>query len=369
MKPRTKRILNLLLIVGTLAIVLIIGLNDNGLPDTIKHLTSISLRSTLLCIVCWLIYNFCDALSIWYFLRRRNVRLSIGYVYLTSIIAAFYCNVTPGATGGQPMQIYYLHKQGAPTGLATSGLIGHFFAYQASIVVFGSVFWLTHVDFVAKHVGDYMWVLIVFFIYNIVVIGILVAVCFYQPAVHLLIRTAIKIGTKLRIAKNPEESLKKWTETAHEFHASLRDMFRNPLELLIHLLIGAVQIVSLMTIVWLIYIGMGFREASYTQIFTLNILEFITAANTPLPGASGMHEWMFTEYFKEFFKDGTTFAALLLWRFFTFYITLIVGSVVVVVIGLRSGKKLREVAAIQDDVEAAMQKDDQQLQDAEQIES
>lgn len=349
MKPRTKRILNLLLIVGTLGVVLIIGLRDNNLPDTIRYLTGIRMHCTLLCLVCWLLYIFCDAFSIWLFLRRRDIHIPLGYSYFASVIGAFYCNVTPGATGGQPMQIYYLHKRGAPTGLASSSLIGHFFCFQLMLIIISSILWATHTQFVARFVGDWMWVMVAFFVYNLFVCGILIAVCFYEPAVHLLLRTAIKLGAKLRLVKNPEETLKKWTETGRAFHTSLVEMISNPKELLVQLLIAAAQIVSLMTIVWLIYVGMSRSGATYQQIFTLNILEYITAANTPLPGASGMHEATFTRFFSAFFED-RTFATLLLWRFFTFYITLIVGAITVVVNGLLSGKSLHEVAELQDEV-------------------
>ena len=352
MKPRTKRLLNLLLIVGTLAIVLIIGLRDNDLPQTIRHLTGIRLYCTILCLLCWMLYNFCDAFSVWCFLRRREVDIPILYCYFASIVGAFYCNVTPGATGGQPMQIYYLHKRGAPTGLATSSLIGHFFCYQVALIVLGGLLWATHPHFVAGHVGDWMWAMVALFIYNVLVCGVLITVSIYQPAVHWLLRTVIRIGVKLRLVKHPEETMKKWTETGNAFHRSLVEMFHNPAEMALQLLIAAVQIVTLMSIIWFVYIGMQlpYDRASYPQILTLSSLEYITAANTPLPGASGVHELAFTSYFDEFFREGT-FAALLLWRFFTFYITLIIGSIAVIINGLLSGKSLHEVANLEEEIQ------------------
>ena len=89
----------------------------------------------------------------------------------------------------------------------------------------------------------------------------------------------------------------------------------------------------------------------YPQIITLDVLEYTAAAYTPLPGASGAQEVMFAQAFGGVFGENT-FPAQLLWRFFTFYISLIIGLIVVTADGLRSGKSLREVANMRERVEA-----------------
>ena len=56
----------------------------------------------------------------------------------------------------------------------------------------------------------------------------------------------------------------------------------------------------------------------------------MSASYTPLPGASGAQEGGFLLYFRGIFKDGTIGLALLIWRFFTYYLFLIVGVFMVV---------------------------------------
>lgn len=68
---------------------------------------------------------------------------------------------------------------------------------------------------------------------------------------------------------------------------------------------------------------------------TLGIMQYISAAYTPLPGASGAQEGVFALYFGLLFPDGIRFIALLLWRFFTFYITLILGALLSLFRGLK----------------------------------
>ena len=64
----------------------------------------------------------------------------------------------------------------------------------------------------------------------------------------------------------------------------------------------------------------------------------------PLPGAAGASEGGFLLFFSPFFGAATA-VAMLIWRFLTYYLMLIVGSLIVVfdeVISLKRSKRLSE---------------------------
>ena len=69
------------------------------------------------------------------------------------------------------------------------------------------------------------------------------------------------------------------------------------------------------------------------------MLLYVSAAYTPLPGASGAQEGVFALYFANIFPSGIRFMALLLWRFFTYYISLIIGAIVTIVKGFHPDKQ------------------------------
>ena len=83
------------------------------------------------------------------------------------------------------------------------------------------------------------------------------------------------------------------------------------------------------------------------QVLTISCLLFVSASYTPLPGASGAQEGGFLLYFRGIFKDGTIGLALLIWRFFTFYIYLIVGVFTIVIekVILRREARKRKASA------------------------
>ncbi len=343
MKPRTKRLLNLVLIVAPILIILVIGFSDPDLGSAIEALSHLGLRWVLLSILAYLGFVGMDAASIHYFLRKQGYRLSFGYIYYVSVLGQYYSNITPGATGGQPMQIYYLHKQGIPTGIATSALVVRFISFQAMLSIIGTVLWIAYGPFVAENLEGAKWLLIVGYVYNTLMVTLLIAVVFCRPVIQWGIGLAVRIGAKLRLLKKPEESKARWLQAAQTFHDSVHLIVKKPLQVLVQLLFGGLQLMLLMSVIWFVYCGLGLKGATYGQLTTLSVMEYLSAAYAPMPGASGAQEGVFSLYFSHVFPDGVRFAALLLWRFFTYYFSLLVGGLVVLAVGLRSGKSLKEI--------------------------
>ena len=74
------------------------------------------------------------------------------------------------------------------------------------------------------------------------------------------------------------------------------------------------------------------------RLLTVSYLLFLSASYTPLPGASGAQEGGFAVLFKGIFPDARLFVALLIWRFSTYYLNVIVGAVVATVSSIRGIK-------------------------------
>lgn len=343
MKQRLSKIFNFILIFGTLAVVLLIGLQSDDVGNSIMALRSMGMVWIALATLSYLFFGAADALSLWFFLRRRKVRVSFGYMLFVANAGLYYSNITPGASGGQPMQIYYLHKQGVPIGLASSALVVRFFSFQAMLSVIATAFWISHSGFIAQQLGGHMWIFIVGYVYNLILVLGLVLVAMNKNIVRFFISLFIQLGVKLRLVKDAQASRQKWEDALTSFHDSILMMRDHPAELVLQLVIGGVQLMALMSVLYFVYLGLGLRGATYGQLMALDVVQYVSAAYIPTPGASGAQEVSFSMYFGELFTDGTRFAALILWRFFTYYLSLIIGAVLTVLYGLRAGRKSRTV--------------------------
>ena len=344
MNPRIKRLINLAMILVPLMIVLVIGFSDNSLPESWKAVRSMNIKWVILAVLCFTGFLSMDALSLKYFLFRQGYNIRFHDLMFVSIVGQYYSNITPGASGGQPMQVYYLHKKDVPTGMATSAVVVRFFCFQVMLSVIGTVLWIRYGAYIAEHTGGNKWILIVGYIYNVVMVVGVSFLALSKQAIHKLLSWCIRIGTRLHWIRHPESTQHRIEKSEETFHDSLTYFRHNPIDLVIQMLIGGLQLMFLMSVLVMIYHGLGLSGATYGQLVAMNVCEFLAAAYTPLPGASGAQEGVFGLFFGKIFPENLLVAALLLWRFFTYYIGILLGITVITLHGVLEGNSVREAA-------------------------
>lgn len=330
MKASAKKLANFVFLLFTFAIVLWIGLKDNDISELGQALASFSPTWLGVCLLCWLGYLVTDALSLHYYLKKQGQRIHFLRTLYVALTGLYYCNVTPGATGGQPMQIYRLKQADVPIGISSSAMTVRFFCFQTMLLIVGAFLWILNGHFVQVQLSSTPWFVIAGYVVNFFSIGLVLAMSISRRLVHTAIVLCVRLGTKLHICKNPEHSLSKWEAHMTSFLASVDLIRRRPKELLIQCLLATVQLFFLMSVIPAIYAAFGLKSASLIELYTMGVLLYISASYTPLPGASGAQEGGFALYFRGIFPDASLFVALLVWRFFTYYLSVLCGVVMTV---------------------------------------
>ncbi len=331
MKASTKKYLNIAFILGTLLLILVIGINNNELKNIGQAFSNISPWWLLACLGAWACFVLFEGISLAHFLHKQGYPLKFRYVMFVALIGLYYSNITPGSSGGQPMQVYYMKKRDVPIGVGSSVLTVKFFCFQTMVLVLGGIAWACFPGFVQEQLQGATVFLIAGYIFNFFSIGLLLLMAINKRMVRFFIRLFIKIGTLMHICKDPAQSETKWEGILATFHSSVMLIRKRPGELLVQFLINSLQVLSLMMVTLFVYRALGITGTPLLKVLTMSLLLYVSASYTPLPGASGAQEGGFMIYLKDIFPTGRIFPALLLWRLFTFYITLVAGAVASVV--------------------------------------
>ena len=151
-----------------------------------------------------------------------------------------------------------------------------------------------------------------------------------QPlTVRRLASGLIGLAARIRLVKDREAALEKTYEVLDTYHTAIYDLFRSPAQLLLQCLCSALSMLALTGSIVFVYYAFGLSGTPWYHLLTLGLLLFVSASYTPLPGASGAQEGGFMRYFDGIFPGGTKGLALLIWRFFTYYLFLFVGVITV----------------------------------------
>lgn len=327
--------MNALFIVGTFAAVVFFAIRSGDLTQIGLALGYIQPWWLLGALGCFCLHAYLEGLSVHVFFRFQGIRAPLSSSILVGLIGMYYSAITPAATGGQPMQVYAFKNRGIPPGIATSALAVKFFCWQSALLLMGGLLWTVFPDVVAGTLQRGVWILTVGFFVNGISVLLVILLAVSRNTVRAILIFMVKLAHKLHIVKDVARTSSKWDAALLDFHASVDLLTGHPFQFLTLFLMSAVQVSALMSAVYFVYRGFGLSSAPYLHLLTIQLMLHIAASFTPLPGASGAQEGGFYLFFGGFFPSNTIFAALLIWRFATYYAAIVAGFTAVLIDGAR----------------------------------
>ena len=187
------------------------------------------------------------------------------------------------------------------------------------------VLFLFNRPFVYQQLGGVMWVVRVGWLINFSVIPLIVLATWKRNWIQKFAIWLISLLNKIHLVRNREASIDKVTEVLDTYNKAMHDLLKRPGQITIQFLCSFASLLAMTATVIFVYHAFGQHGTHWYQLLTLSCLLYVSASYTPLPGASGAQEGGFVVYFGRIFLNGTIGMALLTWRFFTFYLFLIVG--------------------------------------------
>ncbi|MGI6652847.1 MAG: lysylphosphatidylglycerol synthase transmembrane domain-containing protein [Christensenellales bacterium] len=341
-----SKALNALFIVGTFAAVVYFAFQSGDVTQIGQALHAVNPWWLLGALGCFVLHAFFEGAIVHVFFRFQHVNARLGSSILVGLIGMYYSAITPAATGGQPMQVYAFKKRGVPPGIASSALAVKFFCWQSALLLMGGLLWAIFPEVVANTLKQGVWFLGVGFFANGVAVVLVILLAVSRNVVRAILIFMVKLAHKVRIVKDVAQTSSKWDAALMDFHASVDLLTGHPFQFLVLFLMSALQVTALMSAVYFVYRGFGLSQAPYIHLFTIQLMLHIAASFTPLPGASGAQEGGFYLFFGNFFPSDIIFAALLVWRFVTYYASILAGFAAVLMDGAYglTGKKAVKAA-------------------------
>lgn len=275
--------------------------------------------------------------------KRNNFFLGLK----TAITCKYYDAITPAGSGGQPMEILYLRKHGIPTSVASGVSITSYAIGLISSVLLGVIMMI-----VCGFDGVDPLVQILAIIGVVINIALPLAIVIFSamPKVGSAIaKWIIGVGAWLRIVKDKEATNQKAVTTMEKYAKSIRFFFGTYLfKTLLATVFAFAYNVALYSIPYFLIRAFGVNAAdiSYFKVLELCLICYLAITAIPTPGNSGAAEISFYAIFQLFLGGGYLFWSIIVWRFTTYYLFIIVGFTLTVLSKIFHGNKRGELAGI-----------------------
>ena len=330
MNSTVKKILSFVFIAASVSLVLVYAFSNPELKDAWGQISKLNLSWLAGLFMCWVAYVFFDALGNWSYLHSQGFKIHLPRMIGASLIGFYYSNITPSAAGGQPMQVNSLRKAGIPVGYGTLMATIRFVMNQTMTCIISLVLLLLSRDFVYNQLGDTMIIVRIGWTINFLAVPLVLLAAFKRKWIQKLGEKLIGLAAKMRLVKKPEPLKEKLTEVLDTYHEAFMALLHKPRQILLQALYSSLSLLGLFSAVVFTYYAFGQTGTEWYQVLALGSLLFVSASYFPLPGASGAQEVGFGHYFRDpVFRGGTNGLAMLVWRFFTYYLFLLVGVITV----------------------------------------
>ena len=304
----------------------------SSIGDSIHHLRNFDLRYFALAlglvVVDWLI----SGTRIMIFARMVHSSIGFGASWRSCMVHVFLAGVTPSQTGGAAAQVYVLYAEGMRVIDSTVVLFVGGFITTVIVLLFGATMLMLHPQMIAPELRTLS---IISFAVYVAILGVVVLTLARPNGFKRVIRWILTRIPRVR-RTNAIERISAMVDRYHDLMTGF--FLRGKLVFTIGLLLTALIYVNKFLIGWVVVRGLGLH-ADVGQVLYLQIIPLLVFYFSPTPGSSGLAEVSTMAAMAPVLPKSYQAAYVIVWRFFTLIINMIIGSGVVM--SYLSGKRGR----------------------------
>ena len=276
-----------------------------------------------------------EALNIKMLFRNMDTKISILSSIKYSLIGFFFSGITPAATGGQPVEIYYMAKEGIPGYQSSLVLVIQLLSYKIAALSLALIgFYLNYAYLTTLSKLLFLCGFIVYLFPLTLLIMCIFKPSFVKKLVSIVINFLKKIGIKKGL-----DNQEKINNAINQYNESSMLIRKNRFILIKSILLSFGGITCCYLVSYLVFKALGYMDLNIMTIFWRQSMLYAMASWFPLPGAVGASEMTYLNLFGFINNHDILVSGLLLYRGITFYFYIIVGLIIYLITFLKNLNK------------------------------
>ena len=235
-------------------------------------------------------------------------------VFSVFFVGFFFSCITPSASGGQPMQLYYMKKEKISLPVSTVILMIVTITYKAVLVVVGLGLVLFGQGFLHRYLTEILPVFYLGIGLNVFCVTAMLILVFHPALARTILVLGLKIVEKLHLMKRKESRLKKLEASMEVYQNTAAYLGTHKMVLVNVLAITFAQRFALFAATWFVYRAFHLSGISFITIVLLQAVISVSVDMLPLPGGMGISETLFLKIFPPVFGSTLLLPAMVLSR-------------------------------------------------------
>ena len=334
MKKKSKLIRNAIIFILLIILTFYIILKDQNTEEMFQVLETVKIQYILIAILCMCIYILGESINIGRTLKALNEKTTFFQNIKYALIGFFFSGITPAASGGQPMQIYYMYKDKISVANSTLALLINLSSMQVVTISLALVSVIINHNIMNTAL---IWFFVIGILLNASALTLLIIAIFYKKLLQKIINFVVKIMKKIKI-KNVEKKQEKIENELSKYQASSDYIKGHKKVILKTICTTYIQFLAFYSVPYWVYRSFGLNEYNILRIISIQSVLYGTVSGIPSPGAVGVTEGGFIELFKTVFPQTMISGAMILNRGINFYLLIIVSAIITMINAIKCQK-------------------------------
>lgn len=279
-----------------------------------------------------------ESIIIHYMFSTLKIRERKWTCFLYSCVGFFFSAITPSATGGQPMQIYYMRRNKISVPVSTMVLMVVTITYKLVLVAVGLFVMFFQRGFVHRYLEGILPVFYLGVALNVACCIAMSVLAFHPALAKGIMLRCLKLLEHLHIMKHKPGRMERLAASMDQYNATAAYLRSHVLVIINVLLLTFVQRFALFFVTWFVYKAFGLHGAHMYDVVMLQAVVSVSVDMLPLPGGMGISENLFLIIFKGTFTAGLLLPGMILSRGIAYYVQLLFCAGMTLLAHLTIGK-------------------------------
>lgn len=276
---------------------------------------------------CMFLFINCEAANIRLLMRTFGKKVPYWRSLSYGFTDFYFSAITPSATGGQPMQLYYMTRDGFGAAHSSFSLLATAAVYQMTVLVYGCVMVGANLSFVMTQ-GRIIRLLLVFgVLVNGLCSGLILLIILNGLLAEKTMLWVAGALARAGIIKNRKRAVQRVEGLINEYSRGGAYLRQYPLVVVRMFIHGAVQLTALYLVPYWACRALGI-SAAVKDFLALQAILSLAVTAVPLPGSVGASEGSFLALYRPLLGAGQSFSLMLLSRGISFYAMLCISGLV-----------------------------------------
>ena len=256
-----------------------------------------------------------------------------------AIVEFYFSGITPSSTGGQPVQLYYMTKDDIPIRKSYITLMLNTIYFKLIMLILGIMVLIINNSYIFKSEIIYQICFFAGLIGDLIIVLLGLMLVFKISFVEYIYNKLFSFFRRFKLLRNKLGDRYESTEVINRYKDEIEFVKNNKLLVFITFIITFIQRLVLFSIIYIIYLALGYSGYSYIELLIIQLSVQIAIEALPLPGGAGISESMLHNIFKVIFSIEMADVGMILTRTFSFYIPLILCGVIIFINFLLNKRK------------------------------